>query len=511
MPDQFGRPTMGDWIAAGNAFGRGVEQMNDMQDRRRALETRERVQGYLNKMARGEKIDPSAPDYQYMDHLAASAIAGRQAMADENLRATRLENDKKAAEANQEKINAAIGAARESYFKAQKEKDPEKRKGFENQAYDALLPAYAFIPDGGKFVRWKDKARTAMVFSDMRGKEIEQPTPSLDQAMSMAVTASDKYVQMFANTRDKVRSLNMEQIIKASTDPSRRMRSSSGREAVYVPAFDMNDSGEMVLRQTWSDPRTGKVLKGFDPATGKEVKSSLDFRPETYWKTVSSLGTDERKAWDSAVVAASKAWNTAVKEGQVDPQTDDADAWQRDYAKAYYLRLRPGAKLPAGFENDPGAGADNWQNYVQGMGGDGLIASHSAGDYTQPAQEPAAPQSAGIVPDALAASHQPVKKTPAVDEAPNIRKELPENPAAWNVQETTKDGRVVPVAAVTLPTGEVKQIELTAEEYVYWLVNKDKDRGGTVKDVVKGITDYKARKYAEAHKGAKGPKGIRTY
>lgn len=513
MPDPYGRPTIHDFTQLGDAFGRSVQDMQQADDRRTALETRDRVQNYLNKMSRGEAIDPKDPSYQYIDHLAAQAITGRQALADESLRAKRLEVDAAAATANQVKIDAAIGGAQVSYFAAQKEKDPDKRKALENETIDKLLPIYEMIPDGGTFVRWKDKDRTVMVFKDTRGKEIEHPAPSVAQAMNMAVSASRSYVQKFAQTKDSIRAANAEQLIKASTDPSRRMSTSAGKEAVYMPILDMSTSGEIVLRQTWSDPKTGKVIKGFDPDTGKEVKSNLDFRPQAYWQTVSTLDTDERKAWDKAVVSASKAWENAVKEGLVDPATSDSDQWQRDYTRSYYLRLRPGAKLPPGFETGAG-GADVLGSYIsevfgKGMSGDGMMAAHGPGAAQPPT---AAAKPSGIVPQAQAQDNAGVAAAAApAEEKPAIRPELPANPAAWNVQETRRDGRVIPMATITTPTGQVQQIELTAEEYVFWLTNKDQNKSATIGDAARGIANASARSYARRHQGAKGPKGERTY
>lgn len=503
MPDKAGRPIAQDWIALGDAFSRGLRNADQREDRRMALETRNRVQHYLNQMAQGQTPDVNDPTYQYMDHLAAEGIVGRQALADENLKQLRLTNDQKAAQENQKKINDAINAAKVHYFGSQKATSDKARKSLENKAFDALLPVYDHIPDGGTFVRWKDDDRTAMVFKDMHGNEVEQPTPTLQRAMSMAVTASSEYAKLFVDTKEKVRKLNADQIIKAATDPNRRMRTSGGKEAVYVPFLDVSPTGDMVLRQTWSDPKTGKVLKGFDPDTGKEVKSSLDFRPETYWKTVASLPADDRKAWDNSVAAAAKAWNSAVKEGQVDPAETDGDQWQRIYIKSYYLRLRPNGKLPPGFESGAGASGDRWQDYVRGMGSD-PVAPHA--DGLKAAHGPGAAAGAGVE---AAAGPGPAAAAP--DQGPVVRDVLPKNPAAWKVSEITRDGRVVPVAEITTQTGQVQQLELTPDEYVFWLTQKGQQREGSVGDVVRQVVDWKMRNYAEKHKGAAGPAGERTY
>lgn len=476
MPDRAGRPTAGDWMRIGNSFAAAAQGAEEFEERRKNRQDRAQIESYLNAMGRGEKIDPKAADYSYVNHLAASAIVGRNALQDENLKRVRRENDLKEAEANQKKINTSLKKARTAYFKSQQAKSENQRAALKRQAYEALLPIYAHVPDGGKFVRWKDETQRVMIFADMQGNEIERETPPLEQAMAMAVNFSNDYANTYLETRDKVRAANMQQMISAATDPNRRMRTASGKEAIYFPSLDIDENGDTVLREQWLDPRSGKVLKGFDTATGKEVKSNLHFRPMAYWRDVAKLSDKERKGWDKAVAAASKAWVHGVKEGTIDASITDRHEWELDYSKAYFKRLRPGAPLPAGLEDSE---MDHWRNYVPTMGDGELAPAHTPGQYDVSPAPASAGDNRGLMPSAEAA------ETPeAQPAAPAIRETLPKDVSQWDVQVVPQNGRNVPYIMI-----DGQAVELTADEYLYWMEHAQGGRspGLSVKGVAKKI------------------------
>jgi hypothetical protein len=393
MTYQDGQQIMSAGLQLANVFGA-------MNERRRDEQRRQSIEGYLARRSRGEKIDPAEQGYNYSDDLAAQAVILRNALADEQFRATKLANDSALAEANQRKINEQIAQAQVYYFKAQQEKDPAFAARLQRQAYDALIPVYEYVPDGGKFVGWKDQERTTMIIEDATGKKSEQPAPPLERALSMAQVVSKDYRDNFLNTRAKIREFNADQVIRAATDETRRQRTADGKEALFIPFVELDDKGGYVMRQSWQDPKNGQVIKGFDPDTGKQVKSNLEFRSTAYWNSVAKLSNEQRKSWEKAVEAADKAWEANIKEGVVDAAAVDENGWKQQYAVSYFRRLRPGAPLPEGLASAAGAGTapDHWSNYVTGFGGsanDGLMAAHGPGRNGK-AGSAAAQQARGI-------------------------------------------------------------------------------------------------------------------
>jgi hypothetical protein len=401
MPDRAGRPTFNDWAQVSRGIANIRNDEEARAERRADQQRRGRIDGYLNMIGRGEAPDPKAPDYNYADHLAASAVHMRGLMADETFKTTQLANHQAQAEMLEKDVKAQLAQAQYFYYRAQGASDPAAKKRFEDQAYDALLPIYEYYPDGNKNPRWKGDDRSKLVFTDVQGNEFEHPAPTLDEAMQQAEGFSKNYVQGFLKKREWINEKNVELQLKYAQDPKLRQVTADGREAIYEGLYGMDAKGDLVLVQSWSDPKTGKVLKGFDTKTGKEVKSNLDFRSREYFQSVKKLDDTQRRAWEKAYEQANKEWAEQVKEGVIDP-ADPATAEARTAAQIeHYRRLAPNAPLPEGVVDPRRAGFDkkNWHTYdaapaAAGMGTTAVPEKKTAQDATPALQAAHAPVAA---------------------------------------------------------------------------------------------------------------------
>jgi hypothetical protein len=447
MPDRAGRFSLEDGLGIAQAF-RGIrDQQQDMKERdqrmedralqmedrrqiiderRRDVQQRQKIEGYVNRSLRGEKIDTGEADYDGASHLAAQGIILRKAQDDEGYRSQKLANDQKLAEEAEKKVNEHISQAQVYYYKSKRATTPEDRQDLERRAYDALLPVYEHVPDGGKNMRFKDESRSSLVFTDANGKEQEMAAPPLEKALfQIAVPFSKEQRKIFIDTRQKIKEFNTQQMIAAATDPAMRQRTADGKEALYVVFADPDASGDYSVRQTWIDPKTGKTLKGFDPETKKEVQSGLEFRSVAYWKSVQALSGDERKSWEGAIEAAEKAWESNLKQDAIDPSAVDESQWKEDYATAYYRRLRPSAPLPQGVKSQPSGtkSAGDWRSYVPdlGAGSDQMMAAHTP-TAASPQNEVGIARNesqGGIVPTAKAGTAAPAQ-APAEPPGPQM-------------------------------------------------------------------------------------------
>lgn len=415
MPDRAGRPTPQDWAGIADTFNSAFRTINTQDAERRDLERRGRIDAYLNQIGTGQEIDASAPGYNYADHMAASGLHMQHLMNNEQYAGVMRAADEAKALERDKQVKEDFAQAQYFYYQAQNAKDPKQKQALQNQAYDALVPLYEYFPDGNKFVGWKDDSRTTMIFKDMKGNEFEHPAWSLDEAMKMAGGFAKGYVNNYLAQRQNINAKNADLLVKSATDPNFRMYSADGREAIYFAVYDVDGSGDIVLRQGWKDPTTGKTLKGFDESTGKEVNSSMVFRSKQYWDSVSDLSKDQEKMWVKATELAHKEYSDGIKEGYISP--DESAQWQTDKTIEIYQLLAHNAPLPKGVRTAAQGqyALDDYRKYLvsgpaTSMAGGELMSAHKPGEYGIAASSPGQDSEKGLSPIPAAATNQDTGK-----------------------------------------------------------------------------------------------------
>lgn len=287
MPDRAGRFSIDD----GLNIARTVLSIQDNQlkqdERRKNLERRDKIESNLKMYAQGQKPDPMAPDYDAVADLEAQAVWGRNALQDEQLKVARYDTDIKAAQVRKPKIDQYYGDTLNAYRQYEAEQDPEKKKAMANKVIESAMPIYDFVPNGMKYVGRDDKAGV-LKFKNLAGQELTEPIPDPKAVVEKAYQFAQGYGDYYHGAREKMREFNAKQLLAPV-----REKAKDGTEALHFTMLDMDPTtGDYVPRETWKDPKTLKVLKGFDEATGKEIEGP-DFKPTDQQKKEADIAHTE--------------------------------------------------------------------------------------------------------------------------------------------------------------------------------------------------------------------------
>ncbi|MBC2712858.1 MAG: hypothetical protein HGJ94_18270 [Desulfosarcina sp.] len=267
MPDASGRFQMEDGF-------RAARQITQFFEWNRRIDQSKQTDAYLDRIGKGEKINSGEEDYNYRAHLTASAMQMQSMRADQEFQAAEFENNEAQRRENQADIDGRLVKA--EYLMSRHRGD---------EAMDTLLPIYQYLPDGNQFKGFvTDDAgnvdRSQMILVGEDGKtEFTEPTPTVAEAMTMAVRFSKAYKDTYHKSKQRASETNLKNALNHQI-----WTTEDGTEAIYVPFVDVGKTGDYILRETWKDPKTGKTLKGFDEETGKIVEGEHDFRPPAYWK-----------------------------------------------------------------------------------------------------------------------------------------------------------------------------------------------------------------------------------
>jgi len=251
-----------------------IQDQNEKREERRLdKQRRTNIENNLKLFSQGQAPDNMAPDYDAVADIEAQAVWGRNALQDEQLKSARHDTDIKAAQARKPKIDEIYGATLSVYREYEAEQDPEKKKKLGDKVIESALPMYDFVPNGTKYTG-RDDEKGVLKFKNIVGQEQTEPIPDPKNVVQRAYQFAQNYGDYYHAAREKLRDFNAKQMLAPV-----REKAKDGTEALHYTMLDMDpQSGDYVPRETWRDPKTLKVLKGFDESTGKEVEGP-DFKP----------------------------------------------------------------------------------------------------------------------------------------------------------------------------------------------------------------------------------------
>jgi hypothetical protein len=311
--------------------------INNIAEQGKAADFQSQTDNYLNRIGKGENIDPKEEGYNYRAHLTASAMQLKTLSADQSVQKQRFELNEAQRTENQADIDTRIVKANDLI-----------QRGRKDEALDALVPIYQYLPDGQTIKGFKtdkdgnvDRSKLVLIAED--GKtEYEEPAPDLDSAMKMALNFSKSYKDIYHQSIQRASEVNLKNLQNHQIWSSK-----DGKEAIYVPFVDVDKTGNYTLKETWKDPATGETLKGFDESTGKEVESKIDFRPPAYWKQEDEKKRSKLTAQSTEADIAAKEQTTRINKEQA-PLKNELTRAQTDLAK----KKASEATKPAGYKND---------------------------------------------------------------------------------------------------------------------------------------------------------------
>ena len=245
MPDQWGRPTYGDFMHLAHGWSEAQRRGYEVQQQKKTDE-------YGKRILSGEQIDPSKEkDFNMQAYVNAAVDNLHLIKANDEVKKAKIEQD-------QAELDDHITWAQHKLSNGD-------IPGF----YQHVAQSYKKFPDGRNIVDF-DFDNKIMKVEVSPGQIEDQPLIEPDQALQLMQGFSKDYRKIASEQYAKREKLNAELLKKPIV-----VVADDGTAGLQYTA--MGRDGRII--QTIYDQNTGQVIGGVDPNTGQVIEPKSPFKP----------------------------------------------------------------------------------------------------------------------------------------------------------------------------------------------------------------------------------------